>query len=112
MSHTICINISIHGFIVRLKPVQNKMNCNQTGRSGYANKLLIVEIYKIYNQCNPFIADILSALFPLRLSIFILNFPCAEGARDVNNIRVTVIISLYYEDFRLYYGPFYYGQES
>ena len=57
------IDISIHGFIVRLrlKPVQNKMNSDQTGISGYENKLLIVEIYKIYNQCNPNIVEISSA---------------------------------------------------
>ena len=50
MSHTICADIYIHGFIVRLrlKPVQNKMNLDETGISGYENKLLIVEIYKIY----------------------------------------------------------------
>ena len=43
MSQTICIDIStVHGFIVRLrfKPVQNKMNCYQTGISGYENKLI------------------------------------------------------------------------
>ena len=46
MSHTICADIYIHGFIVRLrlKPVQNKMNLDETGISGYENKLLIVEI--------------------------------------------------------------------
>ena len=50
MSHTICADIHIHGFIVRLrlKPVQNKMNLDETGISGYENKLLIVEIYKIF----------------------------------------------------------------
>ena len=50
MSHTICADIYIYGFIVRLrlKPVQNKMNLDETGISGYENKLLIVEIYKIY----------------------------------------------------------------
>ena len=50
MSHTIYADIYIHGFIVRLrlKPVQNKMNLDETGISGYENKLLIVEIYKIY----------------------------------------------------------------
>ena len=50
MSHTICADIYIYGFIVRLrlKPVQNKINLDETGISGYENKLLIVEIYKIY----------------------------------------------------------------
>ena len=50
MSHTICADIYIYGFIVRLrlKPVQNKMNLDETGISGYENKLLIVEIHKIY----------------------------------------------------------------
>ena len=70
------------------------MNCDQTGISEHENKLLIVEIYKI-----GYITQILlTSLAPyshlnLRLSILILNSPCAEGARDVKNIRVKVIIS-------------------
>ena len=47
-----------------------------------------------YSQCNPNIVS--GALFTLILSKLILNSPYAKGARDVNNIRVTVITVVLY----------------
>ena len=44
------------------------------------------------NHCNPNIVYIAGALFTLGLSILILNFQYDEGARDGNNIRVTMVI--------------------
>ena len=44
------------------------------------------------NQYNSNIVDISGALFKLCLTILILNSQCEVGARDINIIRVTVII--------------------
>ena len=45
-----------------------------------------------HNHCNRNIVDISGALFTLNLSILVLKSQCEEGARDVNNILVTVVI--------------------
>ena len=43
------------------------------------------------NHCEPYNVDISGALFTLNLSILKLSDQYGEGARDVSNIRVTMI---------------------
>lgn len=52
---------------------------------------------KFYNHCNRNIVDICGTLFTLNLSVFILNSQFEDGARDLNNIWVTVVTTLVWD---------------
>ena len=59
------------------------------------------------NHCEPNNVNISGALFTLNLGILILSAQYGEGARDVNNIRVTMITNYLKKPF-IEIGKIYY----